>query len=436
MSLFGAMNTAIRGLNAQSAAFSNIGDNVANSQTIGFKRVDTSFANYLTTSNAKMNESGSVVARPEYVNDVQGTVVQTDKPLAMAIAGQGFFAVSRQVGNAGSAPVFNPTKEYTRSGDFALNKDGYVVNGFGQYLNGWGVDSATGAVDHSSIAPIQVNQGAYNPVPTSQLTLSANLPATPTPGTPIVSQVQVYDSLGTLQTVRLSWTPAASGPDDWTVALDSPGGNPTALGSARVQFGAASGTAAPEGTVGLVTGAGGLVTGSSFTPGQDATLGFTADFGRGPQTINVNLGAFGQPNGLTQFAGTEFSLRSITQNGVAPGSFSGLATKSNGDLVVNYDNGQSRTIARVPVTTFAAPNELQRQDGQSFTATREAGLPQTQDAGGNGAGQLVTGALENSNVDLAKEFTKLIVAQRAYSANTKMVTTEDELLQQTIDMKR
>ena len=119
-----------------------------------------------------------------------------------------------------------------------------------------------------------------------------------------------------------------------------------------------------------------------------------------------------------------------------PGSFSSISTNSSGDISVNYDNGQSRPIARVPIVTFASPDALQRQDGQSFTATIASGAALTQDAGTNGAGNLVTGSVEQSNVDIAQEFSKLIVAQRAYSANTKLVTTADELLQQTIDMKR
>jgi flagellar hook protein FlgE len=121
---------------------------------------------------------------------------------------------------------------------------------------------------------------------------------------------------------------------------------------------------------------------------------------------------------------------------VPPGSFSSLSTRSTGDLVVNYDNGQSRTIGRVPVVTFNNPDGLQRQDGQAFTATVASGTPLAEDAGTNGAGSLVTQSTESSNVDIASEFTKLIVAQRAYSANTKMVTTADDMLQQTIDMKR
>lgn len=438
MSLFGAMNTAISGLTAQSSAFSNIGDNIANSQTVGYKRVDTSFEDYLTTSTTATNQSGAVFARPDYVNTVQGTVTQTDKPLDLAIAGQGFFTVSSQVGEAKGAPVFKAQAEYTRAGDFALNKDGYLVNSAGNFLNGWSAD-ATGAIDTTSLKPIQVGQSGYSPVPTSAVTLAANLPATPDPATPITSQVQVYDALGQTHPLQLAWTPVAGTPNAWQVSISQPGTPPaaaTALGVAAINFGSAGNAAAPEGTVGSVGAVSGAVTGSTFAAGGSATLNVVANFGSGPQSIALNLGTFGQANGLTQFAGSDYSLKSLTQNGVAPGSFSNVQTRSNGDVVVNFDNGQSRTVARVPITTFAAADALQRVDGQAFTATRDSGAAQTLTSGSNGAGSLVVSAVESSNVDIATEFTKLIVAQRAYSANTKMVTTADELLQQTLDMKR
>jgi flagellar hook protein FlgE len=438
MSLFGAMNTAISGLTAQSAAFGNIGDNVANSQTVGYKRVDTSFEDYLTTSTATANQSGAVVARPDYVNTVQGTVTQTDKPLDLAIAGQGFFTVSRQIGEAKGAPIFREQTEYTRAGDFALNKDGYLVNSSGHFLNGWQADAA-GVVDPTTLKPIQVGQSGYSPVPTSEVTLAANLPATPDPATPISSQVQVLDALGQAHPLQLSWTPVTGTPNAWQVSISQPGaqpGAPAPLGVAAIKFGAAGDPSAPEGTVGSVAAVSGAVTGSAFAAGTSATLNVVANFGSGPQTIALNLGTFGQAKGLTQFAGSDYSLKSLTQNGVAPGSFSNVQTRSNGDVVVNFDNGQSRTVARVPITTFAAADALQRVDGQAFTATRDSGAPQTLAAGSNGAGSLVVSAVESSNVDIASEFTKLIVAQRAYSANTKLVTTADELLQQTLDMKR
>ena len=172
------------------------------------------------------------------------------------------------------------------------------------------------------------------------------------------------------------------------------------------------------------------------TGAQPSWLSFTANFGSGPQTIQLNLGTYGQADGVTQYAGTQYSLRGLTQNGVPPGSYSSVTTQANGDIVVNYDNGQRRTIAQVPLITFNDPDQLQRQNGQAFTATIESGTPLAEQASTNGAGNLVTQSVESSNVDIATEFSKLIVAQQAYSANTKMVTTADQMLQQTIDMKR
>ncbi len=435
MSLFGAMSTAISGLSAQSAAFGNISDNVANSQTVGYKRTDTSFESFLTTSNASVNDSGAVVARPDYVNSVQGTITQTDNPLAMAIAGDGFFPVSQATDNTSGLPNFDPRNFYTRSGDFSMDRNGYLVNTSGYFLNGWTVNSTTGIVNQNQLQPVQVNQTVYNPVPTSQMTLAANLPATPATGATLSSQVNVYDAVGQVHTVTLNWAQNAS--NDWTVTVNSPDDTVSALrGTAQVMFGAASGNGVTEGTIGSLGAATGSVIGSTFAANTGATLDFTTDFGSGPQSIQIDIGTFGQANGVTQYAGTDYSLRGITQNGVAPGAFSGITTRQNGDVVVNYDNGQSRTVARVPIVTFNSPDSLQRQDGGAFTVTQASGLAMAQNAASNGAGSLVVSSIEKSNVDIANEFSKLIVAQRAYSANTKMVTTADEFLQQTIDMKR
>ena len=436
MSLFGAMNTAISGLNAQSVAFGNISDNVANSQTVGFKRIDTSFIDFLTSSSVTSNSPGSVLARPDYRNSVQGTIVQSQNPLAMGIVGQGFFAVSRAETVGAGSVAFSPQQFFSRAGDFQMDRGGYLVNSAGDYLNGWTVNASTGVVDRSTVAPIQVNQAVYNPLPTSKVSLSANLPATPATGAVVSAQISVYDALGNDHLVKLDWTRTAA--NDWTVAINVPDDTvATARGTARLAFGpATSGNPVPQGTVGLVGSATGSVTTGAYAADTPATLNFTADFGSGTQTISLDLGTYGLSAGVTQYAGTNFTLRGISQNGVPPGSFAGVAMTPVGDVQVNYDNGQSRTIARVPVVTFNDPNSLQRQDGQAFTSTLASGDPLTQDARSNGAGGIVTSSVENSNVDIASEFTKLIVAQRAYSANTKMVTTADELLQQTLDMKR
>ena len=480
MSLFGALNTAISGLDSQSAAFSNISDNVANSQTVGFKRTDTSFEDYLSSSSATRNDSGSAVARPDYMNTIQGTIATSDSPLSLAITGQGFFPVSQATSTnaaSASAPSFSPQPYFTRAGDFSLNKNGYVVNSSGSYLNGWAVNATTGAVNRNALAPIHVSQSVFDPVQTSSVTLSANLPATPaadTVKTPLTSQVSVYDSLGTAHTINLNWQQVSNG--NWAVTFDtgadykdSAAGNATTptsgksdqTGSVQVKFGGfvnpTDPTAAPDGTISNITGPVSFTPVTTTTPetiapvattdpnvttpptsalNGPAGFSFVTDFGNGPQTIDVNLGTFGGSAGVTQFAGTDYTLHGISQNGVPPGSYSSVTTTSAGDVVVNYDNGENRTIARVPIVTFNDPDALQKQDGQNYTSTTASGTPSTQDAGTNGAGGLVVSSVEQSNVDIASEFSKLIVAQQAYTANTKVVTTANDMLQQTIDMKR
>lgn len=434
MSLFGAMNTAVSGLSAQSAAFGNISDNVANSQTTGYKAVDTSFIDYLTTSTATDNEPGSVSAVPDYTNSVQGTISQSSDPLALAISGQGFFAVSEAAGTTTTGqPNFSAQTYYTQAGDFQLNDGAYLVNGAGQYLQGWTVNPQTDVADQSQLAPIQITQTQFNPVSTSNVDLSANLPATPAANTPVSSQVNVYNSLGNAHQLTLNWTQNSA--NDWTVTISSPDAEPTAtIGTAEVQFGAASPNGVSAGTIGALGTLTGNVTATSYAANQPASLTLTTDFGNGNQTINLNMGDFGEANGVTQFAGTDYTLRSISQDGVAPGAFTGISITNSGDVVANYNNGQSETVAQVPVITFAAPDSLQRQNGQAFTATNNSGSAITQAEGTNGAGSLVTGSVESSNVDIATEFSDLIVAQQAYGANAKVVTTADQLLQTTINM--
>ena len=431
MSLLGALDTAVTGLTAQSNAFANIGDNVANSQTIGFKGTDTRFEDYLTSSTATQNTSGAVVATPQYQNTLQGTITQSSDPLAMAISDQGFFPVSQSTGTANGQPVFSQQQQYTRAGDFQLNKQGYVVNGSGQYLNAWSVD-ASGNADQTQLAPIQVNQKTFSPVPTSEVTLSANLPATPSGTSPLTTQVPVYDALGNQQQLTLSWTQTST-PGTWSVAISSPTASPPTIGTAQVSFGT-GGAGAPAGLVNSITDPSGKTI--PYAAGQPAALTISPNFGSGAQPISLNLGTFGQSDGLTQYAGTDLSIRSVNQDGASAGSFTGLTANSNGDLIANYSNGQTRAIARVPVVTFADPNALQRQNNQAFTPTTSSGAALAQNAGSGGAGTITAGSVESSNVDIATEFSKLIVAQQAYSANAKLVTTSDQLLQLTINMKQ
>ncbi len=306
------------------------------------------------------------------------------------------------------------------------------MNGSGYYLQGWPAADAAGNPGRTTLAPIRLDQQVFNPVPTGRIGLSANLPADGA-AAPVSTQAQVYDSLGRQHTVNLTFT--QTGGDSWTLGVGVPDGGGD-LGSLGLRFGAAATPPAPDGTIGSFIGATGTAAPSAGAAGTPATVGFTADFGQGPQTVSLSLGEFGVARGLTQFAGKELSVRNLTQDGVPLGAYAGVAVRENGDVAVNHDNGQSRVVARVPLVAFNDPDKLQRLDGQAFMRTAESGEARVTDSASNGVGKLVAGSVERSNVDIASEFTKLIVAQRAYTANTRVVTTSDEMLQETLNMRR
>lgn len=440
MSLYSSMNTAISGMNAQSRALGHISDNVANSQTVGFKRTDTNFVSYISESNAEVHRPGTVLARPDFTNQLQGTIEQVENPLAMAISGQGFFTAALTIGsNADGARTFDARNFYTRAGDFNRDSEGYLVNGSGYVLQGWQVSD--GVVDKTQLIPIQIQEDAFTPSPTGSLSFVGNLAAGAT--TAQSTSIQVIDSLGQSRPLTLTFTPTAPTTDNtWTLSISSPGLPTPLIGSIDIRFGQDGTVDQPDGTIAEFANATPAFATPPATPataGQPAILSFNANFGLGNQPLSLDLGRYGVSGGLTQFAsttGSGLSVNSFEQDGIALGSFSSISTQRNGDIRINYDNGQSRIVARVPVTVFKDPDRLEHLDGQAFLRTTDSGEARVVEAGEDGAGLLSTRTIERSNVDIATEFSKLILAQRAYSANTRIVTTVDELLQETLNMRR
>jgi flagellar hook protein FlgE len=495
MSLIGSLNAAVGGMAAQAVALSSISDNVANSQTVGFKQTDTAFNDYVTQSTTTLHAPGAVVALPEYTNSIQGTVSQVSNPTSLAISGNGFFPVQLPT----SATTFSAQQYYTRAGDFTADKNGHLINSTGYVLAGWPATS-TGTFNSNALGPIQVSQAPSAPVPTSNITLAANLPAVPPVGTTsYTSTAQVNDASGNVHNVTMNWAQVPTnaslpiGPtnlavsNQWDLTITASGATATTAttGPMRVTFGNGS-AAQPAGTIAsivpstilaqtvtdtqaaavlagatviagvatggsasldaalatataaVITGAPGLTAAGLAVPtatAVNATLNLSPNFGFvNPQPIALNLGQFGTTAGVTQFAGTSYAVATQTQDGSAQGNYSSVTIQPTGDVIINYDNGTTKTVAQIPLANFASPDSLQQQSGQAFIATIGSGAANVVGAGTGGTGTMVVGAEEGSNVDIATQFTQMIVAQRAYTANSKVITTANSMMQDALNM--
>lgn len=417
MSIINSLNTAVSGLNAQSHAFSDLSNNIANSQTTGYKATTTSFADYVTSNDLASDGqslSDSVAATTRQHTDTQGMVVSSTNTLSLAISGNGFFNVVQPTGSTGSstAPTFNSQQFYTRNGDFSKNNQGYLVNTSGYYLEGYQVGS-TGALS-STLAPIQVPDSvAFQPTKSTTMSLSAAIGSTTGTGHSNTSTATAYDSQGNAQTVSLNWAQSSSDPLTWTVSNSADASN-----SATVTFNS-------DGTLASVNGA-------PQSTGSAATFSYTGS----PQDMTVSLGTIGSSSGvsLSTDGGSYSTNPTMTTDSVTSGTFTGLSMQTDGSVMTTFDNGLSQLLAKIPLTTFADPNGLSAQNGQAYTATASSGAPVVNAVNTNGAGTLSTSSTESSTTDLTSDLTKLIVAQQAYGANTKIVTTANQLLQTTLAM--
>lgn len=429
MSVSSALNTAVSGLTAQSVALSNLSNNISNSQTIGYKTVDTSFSDYVEASGALEGQSGNVMATTQYANQTNGPITSSTANGALAINGNGFFAVNEISGQSStSTPSLSATQYYTRAGE---------------YLDGYMASATTGVVNTGTLTPINVNNVVYRPTATTTVTAAATVPGSSTlpavAATPSTSNETVYDSLGAAHTLGMTWTQTAgaTATTSGTYTL-SVTGAATSPASATVAFN-------PDGTLQSITS---LATGSTTLPaGTSVTAaGAPASFDIGPvglgnADITLNLGTVNPTSGgtgtmMNSTVGATFSGGIATQDGTASGTQTGFNMETDGSVMATFDNGETQLIGKVPLAIFGNANALQAQDGQAYTATAASGAASLQLAATNGAGGLETKAIEGSNTSLDTDLTKLIVAQQAYGASAKVVTTANEMLQTVLSMKQ
>lgn len=460
MGLFDALTSAVSGLQAQAFAMQNISGNIANSQTIAYKGMGTNFEDLVSGAEAAGSQvAGGVLARSVASNSVQGAIQAANAGTYMAVNGDGYFIVQRPNSFNGTLPVFGGVDSYTRRGDFSLNAQGYLVNGSGYYLEGIPIDPTTGQASGNTPAPLQFQNNFLPANATTQIAYGLNLPTTPATtaysasipnsellnpanfsaghdptvaGTGIVvgqdvatfvaesidgGSVTVYNTNGTAANLQLRWAKvdsvAAGGADTWELFYQT---NSTATGVNPAWINA--------GTDFIFNAAGQLnppVTNLNLT--GVAINGVTL----GNMTISSPLGS------ITQFASSSgaTTVNNMTQNGYAAGQLESIAVTDRGTISGTFSNGQTVSLAAVPLAHFNSPNNLRSLDGGAYSKTDESGTALL-----GGSGQIVGQSLEGSNTDIATEFTKLIVTQQAYSANTRVITTANQMSQDLLNILR
>lgn len=410
-----SLSTALSGLNAAETALQTISNNLANMNTDGYKSQNTTFADlfYQTYGNSGSGnpiQTGLGVQVTGTSQDFSnGAVASTGVSSNMALNGAGFFVVQDSSG----------AQTYTRNGDFTTNASGQLTTLGGQLVMGYPV--VNGVVSSSSaLQPINVGSGTFAPAtPTANFSLTTNLNAgTATNGT-FQSPISVYDSLGNSHVLTINYTLTA--PNTWTYNVTIP--------SSDVQGGTGSTTQVATGTLNFNS------SGQLVSPASPIALsiGSLAD-GAANMNLNWQLTDASGNSLLTQTASAS-SNNATSQDGFASGVLSSYSVLSDGTVEGTFSNGQTEAIGQVAVASFANSEGLVLDGDNQYSATAASGAAVIGTAGTAGRGTIAGSSVEQSNVDMATQFSELIVYQRAYEANAKAITAFDQMEQATIQMK-
>jgi flagellar hook protein FlgE len=427
-----AMYSGASGLRAEGEALGVIGDNIANVNTTGFKAQRIVFQDVLgrsilAGSSAAMPGAGVRVADVQQLFS-QGSLANTGVATDLALNGDGFFTVKGTVEGVTS-------NFYTRAGQFVINADGYLVNPNGLEVQGY-AGNPDGTFE-SSVSSLRAPTSAIQPHATESMVITANLDASaaapllawdaqdPANTSNFSTSLTVYDSLGSAHALDVFFV--KTGPNTWDYHVLASGddldpavpGDNVEVGTGDLEF----------------TTNGELDTFNEGTPISLDFMGATAG-----QAVALNLGtsitAGGTGlDGITQFASPS-GVSSQNQDGYASGDFAGVAVDGRGVVSGLYTNGQRIPIGQLAIAKFRANDGLSRAGQSLWIETRESGSAALGTAGSGGRAAVSAGALEQSNVDLAEEFIGLIQHQRSFSANSKTITTADEMLQELISIKR
>ncbi len=422
----------VSGINANGTSLSVTGNNIANTNTVGFKASRAIFADVLSGSTGRQPVGRGVLVSSVDKDLSQGSFESTGNVLDVAIDGDGFFLVNNGVGNF-----------YTRAGVFGTDSDGFIVNPEGHQLQGFLADSA-GTVT-GLLGSIQLKSNISNPNATSAITVNSNLDSRapviaggfditdPISSSNHTSALSVIDSLGRSHLLTIYYTKTANNSWDWNATVD---GADTLSGATEVQasgtltFNAAGGLQAESAITYPVSGSDPAASGFQFNGGSAEDQVITFDFG-----TNVATESGSGLDGTTQF-GVISSTSFQSQNGFTPGELQSVTISTDGLVEGLYNNGEARILAQIAVSTFNNPRGLNPQGSNLFSESFASGQANVGVPAAGGRGRVLSNSLELSNVDLAGEFIKMISAQRAFQANSRVITATDQLLQDLVNIIR
>src|SRR5579864_2844772 len=412
-----SFSIALTGLNADKTALDVVGNNLANLSTVGFKDVSTQFTDLIAQQIGQgTSQVGEGVSPPITERQfLQGSLQLTSGAFDAAIQGNGFFIVRNSAGST----------LYTRAGNFRLAADGTLLSATRDKVQGWsavnGVLNTTGATGNIVVP----TNALVTPSASTQFTLNANLNSDAVVGDPtgtFSSPIQVVDSLGSTHTLTVTYT--KTGPNAWSYNITIPGedlssgktGVPSSVAKGNLTFNAQ----------------GQLTTPAPPNPVAVAITGL-AD-GAADLNVNWNLYTNGAAN-LTQFSSAS-ALAASTQDGVAAAQLTRVGLDTNGQILAHYSNGTQIVVAQVALAGISNPDTLVSVGDNNFQVSASTATPVVGTAGTGSRGTIQGGALESSTVDIAQEFTNLIVYQRAYQANSRVISTSDQILQDLISLIR
>jgi flagellar hook protein FlgE len=418
----GSFSAGLSGLNANAQALSVVGNNLANINTVGYKASAVTFQDLVYQNVGGGSENPAQIGLGVGIGQIssvfsQGTIDATRIATNVAIQGNGFFLLDGPDGQS-----------YTRAGAFAFNAAGTLISPDGQEVQGYtALDPVTNEVITTGQPnAINVPPGVLRaPVASSQFRALTNLDADAANGSTFTTSIEVFDALGASHVTTMTYTKTAAGAWDYELTAD---GAEVQGGAPGVPFSLDTGTVTFDGTGTLTNVNGGAAANVTI-----ATPGWSNGAAAGSLEWQI-LDSNGNSH-LTSFA-TDSATSSVTRNGSAAGAVSGITITNDGTIVATTGAGQTLTLGRLALVSFNNPQGLIKLGSNRFSDSPAAGVRNIGVPSEGDRGSLIAGALEQSNVDMAQEFTQMILAQRGYQANGKLITVSDQLLLDTLNMKQ